>query len=548
MKYLAAAACAMAAWAQTPPSEPAAGSLSGVVKEATTRVPLEGVRVYVAGASTNESPVTTGPQGQFAFEKLEPGRHWVSVYDSRAAASGGAYVLVKPAEHLTGVEIYLAETAGSISGRVFDEDRRPVSGAAVVLLEAVFEFGRTAYRPNLTALADRNGEYLLKPVPSRRDFLILAKKPIKLIDSPDAMPSDPEKRPRVAVPAFYPGAPDIQGAQAVTLGASEDRSGVDIQMTFAPVFCIDGMVRAAGSPAQELTITEQLPLVFGSSFTPMPATLNEGTFRACGFHPGEYKVVAANREVSRSQRWSAFAHVAITDRDAQDVQLVPGSAVTLSGESVLEPAPRGEAADTRIRVALQKFWNGSHADEAESSHGISGGLSFGDRVRVPGSFTLDGIPIDDYTLDLRELPEGCYAKDATFGGVTVLHAPLRLTQAADGRLHIALACDGGSLAARVTDRDGNPVSNVQLYLMPEETGSAAALHDVLRQTDVENGWSGIIKPLAPGKYLALACDLQMDGTAVPFVKLWRMRSKAKEIEVDSGEAAQVTLEIEASGP
>jgi hypothetical protein len=543
MKYLLASVVALAAMAQTPPSEPATGSLSGVVKEATTRVPLEGVRVFVEGAS-GESSATTGPQGEFAFHKLEPGRHWVSVYDKSAAAAGGAYVLLNPGQDLTGVEIYIVKAAGSISGRVLDEDRQPVSGAAVVLLETAFEFGQTAYRPNLTTQTDGNGEYRLKPVPSKRGFMILAKKPVKLIDPAEPMPADPEKRQRIAIPVFYPGSADIQGGQPVTLGASEDRRGVDIQMTSAPAYCIDGAVRESrDAAAPELTIEEQLPLAFRSSFTPVTATVSEGKFRACGVHPGEYRLKVVATDAAGRRRASAFADVAIIDRDAQDVQLLPSSAVTLSGEAAWESAPRGKAAEARIRIGLTKFWNGRHADEAESSYQITSAVSYGDRVRVPGPFTLEGIPVDDYALDLSDLPGGCYVQDATLGEASVLHQPLRLTQAAEGRLHIALACDGGSLTARVTDRDGNPVSNVRLYVMPEEAGSAAALQDVLRQAEVENGWSAIVKPLPPGKYLVVACDLELDGTAEPVLKLWRQRSKAKAVAIGPGETTQVTLEI-----
>src|ERR1039457_3208990 len=542
MKYLLAsvvALVALAAMAQTPPSEPATCSLTGVVKEATTHVPLAGVRVWVGQPSD-----TTGPQGQFAFQKLEPGRHWVSVYDKSRAASGGVYVLLNPGQEHTVVEIYI-KAGGCISGRAFDEDRQPVAGAGGVILEATFEFGQTAYHPNLTAQADHNGEYRLAPVPAERGYLILVKKPIKLIASAEPMPVDPEKRPRLPMPAFYPGSPDIEGGPAVTLGSAEDRRGVDIQMTSAPSYCIDGEVRTSGGEqASELTITEQLPLIFRSSLTPVTTALSEGKFRACGFHPGEYRLAAAHREGSRSERWSAFAQVVITDRDAQDVQLLPNSAVTISGETVWESAPRGKAKEARIDIGLTKSWVVGHADQPEPPTNMMVGFFLGGHVQVPGPFTLESMPVDDYTFEVREVPDGCYVKEATLAGVSVLHQPLRLTQAAgEGRLHIALACDGGSLAARVTDRDGNPVSHVNLYVMPEEAGSAAALYEVLRHAEVENGWSGVVKPLPPGKYLALACDLELDGTAEPILKLWRQRSKAKEVEIGPGETAQITLEI-----
>src|ERR1017187_5653995 len=483
MKYLLASVVALAAMAQTPPSEPATCSLTGVVKEATTHVPLAGVRVWVGQPSD-----TTGPQGQFAFQKLESGRHWVSVYDKSRAASGGVYVLLNAGQELTGVEIYI-KAGGSISGRVFDEDRQPVAGAAVVLLEATFEFGQTAYRPNLTAQTHHNGEYRLAPVPAERGYLILVKKPVKLIDSAEPMPADPEKRPRLPMPTFYPGSPDIEGGQAVTIGSSEDRRGMDIQMTSAPSYCIDGEVRTSGgAQASELTITEQLPLIFRSSLTPVTTALSEGKFRACGFHPGEYRLAAANKEGSRSQRWSALAQVVITDRDAQDVQLSPISALTLSGEAVWEPPPSGKAAEARINIGLTRFWDVGHAEEPEPKFYMIGSRIFGAHVRVPGPFTLESMPVEDYTLEVREVPEGCYVKDAAFAGASVLHQPLRLTQVTgEGRLHIALACDSGSLTARVTDRDGNPVSPVRPAVMPGEPACRAGLlgHDV--EAHVRNG-------------------------------------------------------------
>ena len=69
LKYCVAFIVAVSALAQTPSAEPKTGSIGGVVKEAVTHVPLEGVRVWAGDADA-----TTGAQGQFAFQKLEPGR------------------------------------------------------------------------------------------------------------------------------------------------------------------------------------------------------------------------------------------------------------------------------------------------------------------------------------------------------------------------------------------------------------------------------------------------------------------------------------------
>lgn len=532
---------AVTALAQAPSPEPPTGSISGVVKDATTRAPLAGVMVNAGGAGAS-----TGPQGQFAFPKVEAGRRWVSVHDESRAASGGTYVLLDAGQEISGIEIYI-KLGGTISGKVYDEDRHPVAGAAVLLLEQRFEFGQLAYAPWLIARTDRRGAYQLAPVPAERGFRIMAMKPAKLLDAAAGLPADPDKRPRLPVPAFYPNSRYEDSAQAVTLAPAEDRRDVDIQMPLSPAYCIHGSVEAPdGVALPSVTITPQLALASGWSLTPVTAATADGKFHACGFPPGEYQLAATSQEEARSRRVSAFAQIVIADRDVDEVQLAARLGMTLSGEVVWDPPPRDKAAEKPISITFMKRDNNRRADEVQSRSAIGGILlsGYGIGPSVPGSFTVEPVPAGDYQMDVRRLPSGCYLKEASHGGANILHEPLRLTRGAgDGRMHLTLACDGGSLTARVTDRDGNPVSNVTFYVMPEEAASPAMLNDVLRQEDVEKGWSGTVARLPPGKYLVLASGLDTDGTAQPVLKLWNARSRAKEVSIGPGETAQITLEI-----
>lgn len=531
------AALVLAVAAQTPPSAPATGSISGVVKDAASHMPMEGVRVYVGGASAS-----TGPLGEFTLSALEPGQHWVSVYDHLLAGSGGVHVLLNAGQQLTGVEIFV-KSGGAISGRVLDDEGSPVAGASVVLLKARFEFGELAYGPGLAVSTNARGEYRLEPVPAERAYLILAKMPARAGAPNHPAPAEVEKRPRVLAPAYYPASPDTAGAQPVIPGSGEDRRDIDIRMTRGAAYCIAGTVTAPkNSPAEKVTIRELFSLTSDSVFAPATAAVSEGAFRACGLHAGDYQVESAQSEGPRSGRWWAKARLSITNRDTEDVQLQATGPVTITGETAWEPAPRRES-PAHVMIGLVKGWNAGNADEAGTTHSMGVMMSYGDHVAVPGPFTLENSPADDYELKIGQFPDGCYVKRAEFGGVNVLHRALRLTEAPEGRLHIALACDGASLTARVMDRDGNPVSHVNFYVMPEDIGSAAALSEVLRAAEVENGWSGMVQALAPGKYLVLASGLELDGTADPILSLWRARSKAKEIEIGPGDAAQVTLEI-----
>jgi len=112
-------------------------------------------------------------------------------------------------------------------------------------------------------------------------------------------------------------------------------------------------------------------------------------------------------------------------------------------------------------------------------------------------------------------------------------------------LRVVVARDAASLSARVADKDGNPIPDAWVYLMPDGAATEGALSARLisGQTD-QNGdyFSG--PSLAPGKYLVLASDSQALAQSPEGVhSLWQRRASAKEVEIGSGAAAQTRLEL-----
>jgi hypothetical protein len=97
------------------------------------------------------------------------------------------------------------------------------------------------------------------------------------------------------------------------------------------------------------------------------------------------------------------------------------------------------------------------------------------------------------------------------------------------------------MTAKVADKDGNPLGDQNVILMPESAGSQAqfAASLVWGQTD-QNGiyQSGTLRP---GKYLVLATGMTVDRTPQMIGKLAGMRNRAKEIEISPGGSAQVSL-------
>ena len=148
-------------------------------------------------------------------------------------------------------------------------------------------------------------------------------------------------------------------------------------------------------------------------------------------------------------------------------------------------------------------------------------------------------------MRVSRLPAGCYVKEARYGRQDLLHDFLRVGEAAEGeRVRLVIGCDGGSLTARVTDTDGNPVPQAILYLFDSDMDSPAALAGSLRRTEVMSGWSTPLTSLRPGKYLIMASDLDVSPSAASaddIEKLWRARNQAKEVEIAPGVMVQSSI-------
>ncbi len=65
------------------------GTVSGIVRDARTGLPLGGVTIH-AGKQRTDTDVL----GRFNLSDIEPGRQWLSAYAEDRAAAGGRYVTV----------------------------------------------------------------------------------------------------------------------------------------------------------------------------------------------------------------------------------------------------------------------------------------------------------------------------------------------------------------------------------------------------------------------------------------------------------------------
>jgi hypothetical protein len=219
--------------------------------------------------------------------------------------------------------------------------------------------------------------------------------------------------------------------------------------------------------------------------------------------------------------------IPVGDRDVSNVRLAIRSAAPVPGEALWDGAAPEKPVEAKLRV------------EAEA---ISRTVRSSAESAIPGTFDLDGLTIDEFSLDFRGLPPDLYIKDVTYGDRSIRYGTLRVE---NSKVRVTIARDGGSVTARVMDKDSHPVVDCTVIVMPPTAPSEAIFAAMLAtgKTGLTGAWTS--PALAPGKYLVLATRDMIDRSPEAIGKLWKARNRATEIDVPANGKAAITLDIKA---
>lgn len=527
----------------TSPNEAARGSIAGVVRAAGTGTPIADAEV--GARRPGGQPVTgkSDSEGRYTLRLLEAGSYQVgaTVRSSdgvRFGASASRPVTLQPGQELTGIDIRVP-LPGQISGKVVDENGEPLANVYVMLVAREYFSGALRYVFASAGPTDDQGKYTVARVTPGRAFLLLAMKWQRSVPALSNAPDDPKLRRPVPAATYYPDSRTPEGGEALILRAGEHKEGVDIRMRKAASYCVEALVSGPQDTAGlNFSIALERPTSGtsgdGGMYMAMPGGKvgSDGKLRICELYPGEYRLEVSHYPPGRGFDGPDFMGVApvpITDRDVAGVRVTALPKIPVPGEVVWDGTPPEKPLEAPLTIDLRSISRTIYPS-AKSS--------------IPGQFSFDGLVLDEYSMAFRGLAGGVYLKDVTYAGRSVLRQSLQVgSEQGDAGLRVLVARDGGFIAARVADKDGNPMGDTNVLLIPANAGSEAELAASMKSgtTDQNGRWTS--PALAPGKYYALASQAAVDKSPESIGKLWLARTRAQEIDLQPHATAQVTLAV-----
>jgi hypothetical protein len=407
MKLLSALlwfACALAA-------QKSDSVISGTVRNATTKLPVQGVQVSLLGEGG--AAIQTDARGVFRFSGLVDGKYTLHV-EAPGYSVPPPRTVQAGSDSLT-VDMY---PMARIEGRVLDEDGAPVEGAIVSAWPMMMQ---ALTRSVASDTAARDGRFALTDL-GPMDYLLHV-----LI--PPAVRS-------AGYPAveFHPGVADIQQAVSIHLAEGANMAGFEVRLRKVPLISLKGRVldMAAGSEAPALEVAlDTEPSAVADRYVRHPLDAN-GRFHFEGVPPGRHRL-----QVYRGRGGEDLPYAATVDAGKDDVVVPVPAFVNLKGV---------------VRSTVKEQWEGVF--------GIGLGTNAAwRRIVVPdddGNFTLLDVPPGEYRLRLESnnLQAGgrtLRIAAARFGQSSVLGKPLIVTEGGNPPIEIVLSDESGRIAGSVED-------------------------------------------------------------------------------------------------
>ena len=548
----------------------ALAALSGRVLKNDTGAAVKRAIVSLAGQGTrNRQTVQTDDNGRYQFSDLPAGRYTVTA--SKAGFISLAYGQKHPRQpalpiqldtgrQFRNVDIALPRES-VITGHVVDEDGEPMTRAMVQVLRYVYRQGLRQIEPAGTDQTDDRGQYRVFDL-EPGDYFVSVTLPRQrgrsggggpgglgarggrgarlgggrfgapdLVEDPDAVGF---------APSYYPGVTMLREAVPLTVGLSQETSGVNFAAQLVRMARVGGIIFGAdGSPAPGTQVLLTSAEVMGRA----PASTltgrvdRDGSFELHSVPPGRYTVQALTGR-GRRDRELVFAsqEIAVDGQDITDLTLTLRRGAEIRGTLTFDGTQMPDPSDLERLLVTTSPLNPTPFD-------LRGRSNAG--VEADGRFVLRDIGDGPRLIRLNRLPDELRLKAVYVEGRDIIDSPRQFTpgQTISG-VTLVLTDQVTELAGMVHDEGGDAVTEFTIIAFPtdERLWQPQSRHIMASRPDQNAQYR--MRGLPPGDYLLSVVEVVQPGEWFDPRLLDDLRQRAARVTLRDGEHTSLNLGLE----
>lgn len=557
------------------------GRIKGRLLAADTGSPVRRAQVRLSGSEVLPKSVATDNEGRFEFKDLPAGAFTLNASKSGfVAVNYGQKRPFEPGKPIELVEGQSVENAdimlpkGSvISGRIMDEFGDAVADTQVSAMRSTWSNGkRRLQSTGRTATTNDLGQYRIYGLPpgdyyvsatlrGTQEMVVTEMAAAMAVRTTSSINSGAPEGPSAGyAPTYFPGTPNGNEAQKLTLAVGQEAQNTDFGLFPVRLVRVSGsVISSEGRPAEGVMVSaasrtgnDSNPL-FGAAST--ARTDKNGNFTLTGVAPGDYTLNARISQIftssgdggamtftmmrttgpaggGESGQESGSVPLSVTAEDMSNVIIVTTRGATATGRVVYEGGSKPTTNSIRISAA---------AIDQEGPMVLVSGSS---TVTPEGTFEITGLS-GPRVFRVSNIPAGWVLKAVKLNGTDIT--------------------DNG-----IDVRSGDPVSGVDVILTSKVTevkGSVKAGNDpamdytVVIFSDEPEKWrvptsrhiatgrpnqqgQFQVKNLPAGSYYAVALEYIPQGEWNDPEVLERLKGKATSFSVGEGEVKTLDLKLE----
>jgi hypothetical protein len=329
-------------------------------------------------------------------------------------------------------------------------------------------------------------------------------------------------------PTYYPGAPTVAGAQAITVELGAEALNIDFRVAPVRTARITGRVtRVNGSPADSGTIllladTGQGPRGAPTDVLAGPVLANS-SFSIANVPPGTYALQFRDNQNDVPQ--FAVERLTLADGEVRDMDIVLVAGGSIDGTVTFQ------ATQSSIATGMNQ---GRVMTQAVD--GLSPGPPLFSRLERDGTFTIDGVSPGSHWVRWQGGARGWALQSITVAGRDVTDTPIEIRsgQKVTG-VAIVLTDRLSEISGTVTDNSGVPITELTILAFPSDTElwRPQSRHIMTARPDQNGRYQ--IRGLPAGEYFLTTIDPVEQGEWFEPAFLDQHRALAMRLTLGDGD-------------